>query len=196
MAIGLTYVVGQTPIDADEAADLIPDHLANQGQLNQWEQQNIVDAITWLSSTSPRDTLSEAFCRALHRRMFGRTWAWAGRFRQSDKNIGCDWRQIPERLSQLLGNFNYRVQNGTEDVHELAVRFHHELVLIHPFPNGNGRHARLMADRLLQQLSASPLSWGSGESLVGESETRTRYIAALRSADGGDIRPLLAFARA
>ena len=195
VAIGFSYIAGQTPIDADEAAGLVPTHLASQGQLNQWEQQNILDALGWLSTVGNRDTLTEPFCRELHRRMFGRTWRWAGQFRRSNKNIGCDWHEIAHRLAQLLGNFSYRADRGAEDFQELAVRFHHELVLIHPFPNGNGRHARMMADRWLQQLSIPPLSWGAGRDLTLHGDVRKQYIDGLRAADRGDIGPLLVFAR-
>ena len=80
---------------------------------------------------------------------------------------------------------------------ELAIRFHHQLVLVHPFPNGNGRHSRLIADLLLQKMGRVPFSWGSGSysSLVSRTDLRTAYLTALRAADQGNIAPLLAFAR-
>ena len=131
----------------------------------------------------------------LHRRMFNRTWRWAGTFRQSDKNIGCDWTQVPMRLRQLLDNTQYWLQEKVFPVEEAAARFHHQLVLVHGFPNGNGRHARLMTDRLLRQCNVQPFSWGGGQHLVGPGEARQQYLTSLRAADAGDFGPLLTFVR-
>jgi fido (protein-threonine AMPylation protein) len=77
---------------------------------------------------------------------------------------------------------------------EIGVRFHHRLVFIHPFPQGNGRHARLAADLLIVSLGNTRFSWGSAN-LVEPAGARASYIRALRSADGHEIEPLLSFAR-
>lgn len=186
---------GQTPLDPDEKAGLIPRHIETKGALNDWEQENILQATKWLRSARLPEVLSESFCRDLHRRMFNKTWKWAGKFRTSDKNIGCDWTLVAVKLSQLLGNALYWVDNKTFDPDELAARFHHALVWIHPFPNGNGRHARMMADALLKQLGRPAFSWGSGANLIAANEVRARYLAALRAADKNDFTALLAFVR-
>ena len=193
MALKLIYHPGQTPIDPDEAAGLIPTHLSMQGHLNEWEAENIFEAVEWLASARIPEVLTEKFCRQLHSRMFGSTWRWAGTFRTSDKSIGCDWRQVPARLQQLLQNVQYWLDHATMPLEEAAVRFHHQLVLVHPFPKGNGRHARLMTDHLLRQVGAGRFNWGAGHDLVSSSDTRSRYIDALRAADRGDIHPLLKF---
>jgi fido (protein-threonine AMPylation protein) len=112
VAVALQYEPGQTALDADELAQLIPRHIATQGQLNEWEQANIVEALKWLKRGRHPAVLTEKFCRELHKRMFGKTWKWAGTFRQSDKNIGCDWRQVPTRLRQLLDNAEFWVRRG------------------------------------------------------------------------------------
>ena len=150
---------GQTPLNPDEAAQLIPKHVTTQGALNEWEQLNIQGAHVWLQGGAKKPAvLTEAFCRQLHRHMFNKTWQWAGHFRQSDKNIDSDWRQVPIRLNQLLGNAQYWLDGAAFPVDEVAARFHHALVLIHAFPNGNGRHARLMTDCLLRQSKARPFT--------------------------------------
>lgn len=195
MAVALHYQPGQTPLDADESAQLIPRHIATQGQLNEWEQANIVEALKWLKRGRHPSVLTEEFCRALHKRMFGKTWRWAGTFRQSDKNIGGDWRQVPMRLRQLLDNTRFWVDEKVFPLDEIAVRFHHQLVLIHVFPNGNGRHARLMTDSLLKQVGAHAFSWGQGVDLVAAGDVRDIYLDALRTADAGDIAKLSAFVR-
>jgi Fic-DOC domain mobile mystery protein B len=186
---------GQTPLDPDEKAGLIPRHIETKGALNDWEQENILQATKWLRRAKIPQVLSESFCRDLHRKMFNKTWKWAGTFRKSDKNIGCDWALIATKLNQLLGNAQYWVENETFAPDEIAARFHHALVWIHPFPNGNGRHSRMMADTMLKQLGRPVFSWGSGASLVSANAVRARYLGALHAADQGDFADLLAFVR-
>lgn len=195
MALVLDEQDGQTPLDPDEMAGLIPEHLATKGELNDWEQENILRAVRWLKRVRSPDVLSEGFCRTLHAKMFDQTWTWAGTFRKSDKNIGCDWMQIGVKLAQLLGNTRWWVDNATFHPDEIAARFHRDLVWIHPFPNGNGRHARLMADALVRSLGQPAFSWGNRGNPFDANEVRARYLAALRAADHGDYQPLLAFAR-
>lgn len=194
MALTLEYPAGATPLDPNELEGLIPRHLATQQDLNEWEQNNILPARTWLYARVRTNVLSEPFNCDLHRRMFGKTWRWAGQFRQSEKNIGVPWRQVPVRLRQLLDNAQFRLGLPNIDVDREAASFHHQLVLVHAFANGNGRHARLMADALLRERRRVPFTWGR-VSLVDAGEVRERYIGALRAADKGNIQPLLEFAR-
>ena len=193
VALAFDYLAGQTPLDPDESAQLIPKHISTQGQLNEWEQANILEAVQWLGRNRKQTVLTEAFCRNLHKRMFGRTWKWAGTFRVSDKNIGGDWRQVPTRLRQLLDNTQYLINEKMVPLEESAVRFHHQLVLVHAFPNGNGRHARLMTDCLLREVGGQPFAWGRNQNLVAGGDVRDQYLAALRAADAGDVKPLTAF---
>ena len=194
VALNLDYEPGQTPLDPDEAAGLLPGHITTQGDLNEWEQANILRAEQWAGRQRKAQVLSEAFCRELHRRMFDQTWRWAGQFRQSDKNIGCDWRQVPLKLRQLLDNTAFQLAEGVYPLDEAASRFHHQLVLVHPFPNGNGRHARLMTDLLLRQQGGTRFTWGE-RNLVAAGTARQSYINALRAADAGDLQPLMVFVR-
>lgn len=193
MAINLDYPTGATPLDGDELARLIPGHITTQGELNEWEQLNIVQGENW-ARKQRKEILNEAFLRQLHKQMFGETWKWAGEFRKSDKNIGVDWLKIGVELKKLLDDTHFQIEHASYPPDEIAVRFHHRLVAIHPFPNGNGRHARLMADLLIERLGRPRFTWGS-HSLVDASATRQQYIAALQAADCRDIAPLLAFAR-
>ncbi len=190
----LEYPAGATPLDPDEAQGLVPAHIATQSDLNAWEEANIVQAEQWLRRSRKREVLEEGFVRDLHARMFDKTWKWAGTFRKSNKNIGVDWTQVAVKLRNLLDNTRYQVEQGTDNVDELVVRMHHQLVWIHAFPNGNGRHARLMADVLIMRLGRPRFSWGR-QNLVHEGQTRSAYLAALRLADRGDISALLEFAR-
>lgn len=186
-------VGGATPLEPEELLGLIPKHITTQAQLNAWEQQNIVLAVQW--AKRQKHILTVDFLLKLHKRMFNETWLWAGKFRQSGKNIGIDWPMIPGELKNLCDDVIYQLthQSFTDD--EIAVRLHHRLVLIHPFPNGNGRHARLVADLLLIQLGHKKFSWGMGQNLQQASAVRRQYIDALRSADRGSYAALLSFAR-
>ena len=178
----------------EEIRDLIPAHIAYRSELNEAEQGNIARAQEWALGPRRRDLLSEKFAGALHRRMLGDVWRWAGRFRTSQRNMGIDYWLIPTELRKLLDDTKAWIEFKTYPADEIAVRFHHRLVLIHPFPNGNGRHARLMADLLIMRLGGERFSWGR-ESLRDPGVARQQYIAALRAADNHDIAPLLAFAR-
>lgn len=193
MTVRLDYPHGATPLDADELASLIPSHITTQGELNEWEQLNIVQGEQW-ARKQRKEILNEGFLRQLHKQMFGETWKWAGDFRKSDKNIGVDWLNIGVELKKLLDDVRYQVEHNAFPGDEIAVRFHHRLVSIHPFPNGNGRHARMMADLLVERLGKARFTWGS-KSLVDPNDTRKQYIAALQAADARNIAPLLAFAR-
>jgi len=187
---------GNTPLFPDERAELIPD-LTTKEELNEWERQNILEAAAWAfdpRNLKRQDPFSETYVRALHRRMFDQTWKWAGVYRTTEKNIGISHYQIRDALPALLGDVRYWVEHRTFEPDELAVRFHHRLVWIHPFANGNGRHARLMADVVAQRLHRPVFTWGRAD--IGKAgDFRRSYIEALRAADKHDLGPLLAFAR-
>lgn len=182
-----------TPLTAEERVNLIPAHIAYRTELNDAEQENIVRAQDW-ALRRRRDLLTEKFINDLHRHMLGDVWRWAGRFRTSEKNLGIPYYEIPVALRQSLDDTKAWIEHGAYPPDELAVRFHHRLVQIHPFPNGNGRHARLMADLLVMSLGGDRFSWGSAN-LQDVGALRRAYITALQAADNHDIGPLLAFAR-
>lgn len=193
--IRLNYPLGATPLDPNEIAGLKLTHITTQGELDRWEQENISQAIDWVSSRRKGDILTEEFLRHLHEKMFGKVWKWAGDFRQSEKNIGVDWRVIPIELRQLLDDARYWVHHSTYPPDEIAYRFHHRLVQIHCFSNGNGRHARLICDILLSELLHQEVfSWGR-ESLTHDGGVRQKYIAALKAADENDFTMLAQFVR-
>ena len=181
--------VGATPIDADEAEGLIPGHIHTRGELNAWEQQNIIEAARWVR-TATEPALRESTILGLHKRMFDRTWEWAGRYRTSEKNIRVCWADIGVEVRKFVDDGAYWLEHDVSSVDEAAARLHHRLVLIHPFANGNGRHARLWCDLLLRQNGRPMFSWSS-EELDRAGESRQRYIEVLRKADGGDFGPLL-----
>jgi Fic-DOC domain mobile mystery protein B len=194
MALNPEYPPGATPLSAEEMGGLIPSFVTTQGALNEFEQANILQGVAW-ASTARKDILTEKFVRELHHRMFGETWKWAGKYRDSDKNLGCPYWDIPMRVRELLKNTQTQIGNRSFPSDEIAVRFHHKLVSIHPFSNGNGRHSRIMADLLIVRLKGVSFSWGGNVDLVSQSETRRQYLAALRAADNQNIAPLLMFAR-
>ncbi len=186
-------VDASTPLTEEEQQQLIPSYIALRHELNEAEQSNILEAAEW-AFLRKRNVLSERLLDNLHKRMFGRVWHWAGDHRQSNKNIGIDAYRIPTELRHILEDCRYWIENTTYEHDEIAARFHHRLVWIHPYPNGNGRHARLATDLLLAGLGCKAFSWGR-LNLVDASKTRSEYIAALRAADKHDIEPLLEFVR-
>ena len=194
MGLNLDDLPGVTPLDPDAAAELIPAHIATMGQLNDWEALNILQAELWLKGRRRWQLLSLDFVRLLHKRMFSDTWKWAGNFRNTEKSIGIDPGHISPRTQELLEDVKVQLQHKSYPIDEIATRFHHRLVSIHPFANGNGRHARLMADLLLEENGASRFSWGQNSSADAET-IRQQYIAALRAADNKDYQLLLAFVR-
>lgn len=184
---------GQTPLTHEELEGLIPSHITLRGELNEVEQANIVSGQTWAYGRNNK-VLNINFLNDLHHRMFGRVWNWAGKFRQSGKNIGIDAYQIPTALKDLIDDTQFLIDNKTYKPDEIAARFHHRLVHIHPYPNGNGRHARMAADLLLRSMEKDPFTWGS-RNLTDAGETRAEYIAALQAADGYKYEKLFKFVR-
>lgn len=182
-----------TPLTPEEREGLILSHIALRRELNDAEQSNILEAEQWAIKRK-RNILDERFLKVLHKKMFCRVWKWAGQYRQTARNIGVDAWRISHDLSQLLDDCLYWVKNDVYEMDEIAVRYHHRLVYIHPFPNGNGRHARLATDLLLLSFGFSRFSWGQ-DSLIDHELTRQNYIISLRAADNHDFRLLLNFVR-
>ncbi|PCJ61505.1 MAG: cell filamentation protein Fic [Rhodospirillaceae bacterium] len=192
----MDYPEGATPLDPDEMEGLKFKHVTTRGELDQLEQANIQNGLVWLSHSREKDILSEAFVRKLHEQLFGEVWKWAGSFRRTGKNIGVDPLAISVELRTLLDDMRYWAEHDTYPEMEAAIRFHHRLVFIHPFPDGNGRHARIMTDAVLQKIfDKEPIDWSGGHDLQAMNERRTEYIVALRAADRGDYVPIFKFAR-
>ena len=184
-----------TPLTPDERAALIPSYITLRTEINEIEQIGIDGADEWAFSRRRGDVLDEDFLRQLHKRMFREVWAWAGDFsKETGRNIGLDAWEIGPALRQMFGDVRYWIEHESFPPDEIATRFHHRLVWIHPFPNGNGRLSRIAADLLIVQLGGKQFSWGRGN-LVAISDLRRRYVEALRAADGQVIAPLLEFVR-
>lgn len=194
MAEEMEYPEGATPLNEEEMEGLKFPHVTTRGELDHLEQANIEAGLIWLNRRKNSDILNDQFVRNLHKRLFGEVWKWAGSYRLTEKNIGVAPEQINVQLRNLLDDVRYWVKYRTYNPIEAAVRFHHRMVFIHPFPNGNGRHARIMADALLEKVhKAQTLDWSGGDDLQRMNERRKQYIAALKAADSGDYVPLLIF---
>lgn len=197
MGLELEYIDGQTPLDEEEKEGLLIPTITTRGELDEFEQQNIEQAIQWTlrRSFKPEMIFTEDFICTLHKRMYGNVWEWAGDFRKTNKNLGVDKWQISSELKNLLDDARYWYENKTYPPDEIAIRFKHRIVSIHCFPNGNGRHSRLMADIITEKIYKLPVfSWGA-DNLSSESDTRSTYLKAVKKADHGDYSLLLAFAR-
>lgn len=189
MGLEFHFPPGATPLDPDDAAGLLPSHIRIQGELNEWEFENVARGEEWAFSAKHGEILTIDFLLSLHRRMFGDTWAWAGEIRSKDvQPIGIASGQIRAALTVLFEDVKTQIQCKSWDITEIAARFHHRLVAIHPFRNGNGRFSRTMTDLLLFQAGRKRFQWASH--LEREGDARAKYIAALQAADNKDYRPL------
>ena len=195
MTFVISYPEGATPLDPNELDGLKHRHITTQGELSELEQANIIAGLRWLERLRRPDILTDAFALQLHKRLFGEVWDWGGKLRQTERNIGIDPLHIAVQLRACVDDARFWFEHETYSAIEAANRFHHRLTVIHPFPNGNGRHARIMADALLEKTyGAPPIDWAGGENLQNNSERRTQYINALRAADRGEFGLLFAFA--
>jgi len=197
MGLDLEYIDGQTPLDEDEKEGLLIETITTKGELDEFEQQNIEEAIQWVFGKKFRaeDVFTEKFICSLHKRMYSDVWAWAGEFRKTNKNIGTDKLQIAIDLRLLCDDALFWIEHETFSPEEIAIRFKHRIVSIHCFPNGNGRHSRLMADIIIEKLFGQNIfTWGADD-VSKNSDTRSFYLQAVKAADSGDYALLLSFAR-
>jgi len=186
---------GATPLEYDEIKGLIPTHITTKGELDTLELENIARAITWMQTIKADKILNTYFICQLHKKMFCDVWKWAGKYRKTEKNIGIRHVDIPVEIHKLCDEANGWIEFDVYSPDEFAVRFHHRLVFIHPFPNGNGRHARFIADLILEKIfDKEPFSWGK-VNLAKNGDVRARYIYALKKADEYDYGELLKFVR-
>lgn len=197
MGLEILYGEGQTPLDEDEKEGLKIKTITTQGELDEFEQMNIEKAVEWTINLNlkPEKILTEKFVKDLHKKMYDDVWKWAGEFRRSEKNIGIAWTQIGIELKNLLDDTKYWIEKNTFSQEEIAIRFKHRIVSIHCFPNGNGRHSRMMADIIMESIFGKEIfSWHQSK-MVRADETRKEYINALREADNRNVEPLIEFAQ-
>lgn len=197
MGLDLKYIEGQTPLEEEEKEGLLIPTITTREELDEFEQKNIEEAILWIwGKKLKKETIfTEKFVRELHKRMYGHIWKWAGDFRQTNNNIGIEYWKISTELKILLDDALFWIEQGTFSADEMAVIFKHRLVSIHCFPNGNGRHSRLMADIIVSKIfGLEVFSWGS-DNLSHETNAREIYIRAVKSADKGDYSELVKFSR-
>lgn len=197
MGLNIEYIEGQTPLDEDEKEGLLIKTISTRGELDEFEQANIQQAIEWTlkNKFSPVRIITEEFICEVHKRMFGEVWAWAGKYRKSNKNIGVDKYQISIEIRQLIEDCKYWLKEKTYEEDEIAIRFSHRIVKIHAFSNGNGRHSRLFADIIISNIFNKPVfSWGWSD-LSKSGQVRKKYLKAIYDGDDGIIQPLIYFAR-
>jgi Fic-DOC domain mobile mystery protein B len=185
-----------TPLDPALRGDLIQTWVTTRADLNEAEQENIVKGMAWARRRrgGAETLLNDDFSKNLHKQMFGEVWTWAGGYRQNELNIGIAPHLVVAEMPAMFDNTSFWVENKTFPPDEIAVRLHHRLTQIHGFPNGNGRHARMMADLLIEKLGGKAFTWGSG-TLHETGALRNAYVSALQAADNHDFGPLLAFVR-
>lgn len=197
MGLDFQYIEDQTPRCEEEKEGLLIKSITTRGELDELEQLNIEKAVEWTLNNKfvKEKILSEEFIKTVHKKMFGDVWKWAGTFRKSEKNIGIDWIKIGVELRILLDDTKFWIENKTYHPDEIAIRFKHRLVNIHCFPNGNGRHSRIMADIIIESVFGREVFTWHNSNLVKPDNARKEYIDSIRKADNGTIDPLLEFSR-
>jgi len=189
VAIEFDYAPGATPLDAQDAAALKASHVTTRGQVDELEFENVAAGMQWAYGRKGDDALNFDYMLELHRRMFGDTWTWAGKVRAKPTlPVGAPPGRIRPDIADLCADVVVQLKDGAWSIEEIAARFHHRLVYIHPFTNGNGRFCRVIADVMLIQKGKEPFAWGENLGRTGDS--RQRYIAALQAADRTDYQPL------
>ena len=198
MTLELHEPSGAPPLTLDEMLGLRAKHITTRGELNELESENIIEGLTWLERRPISfDVLTDDSARAVHKRLFGQVWDWAGVFRLTEKNIGVPVWHISTELRTCLDDARFWREQATYDPLEATARFHHKLVWVHPFANGNGRWARIMADAYLATIDPDIfLDWSGGGTLTSDNDQRTRYIAGLRAADAYEFGPLIEMVKA
>jgi len=197
MGLSIQYIDGQTPLSEEEKDGILVKSITTRREIDELEQLNIEKAIEWILSRKFKKELilTEEFIKTVHIKMFGDVWAWAGKFRISEKNIGVDWIKIGVELRVLLADTTFWIDNKTYSPDEIAIRFKHRLVKIHCFPNGNGRHSRVMADIIIEFVFGKEVFNWNNSNMVKPDRVREEYINSIRLADNDDIKGLLDFAR-
>ena len=197
MGLEFVYKDGQTPLEEEEKDGIKIKSITTQRELDEFEQLNIEKAVEWtiLTNLKPENILTEKFIKDLHKKMYGDIWKWAGEFRRTEKNIGIPWTKIGLELKNLLDDTKYWLENKTFSAEEIAIRFKHRIVSIHCFPNGNGRHSRMMADIIMESIFGNEIFPWHQSNMVKANEIRKEYINALKEADHGNVEPLIEFAK-
>ena len=180
---------GQTVLSAGERRGLIFGHVSSISELNELEQMNINKGLLWLEGVN-EPILCQSFFRKLHKKLFGEVWKWAGKYRKSEKNIGIEPWKIPTELNKLCQDTGYWIENNTYEWPELIARFHHRLVYIHPFPNGNGRFSRIVTNYLCLHNNQPMPHWHAH---LPPAQKRKLYIDALRKADMKNFEALIRY---
>jgi Fic-DOC domain mobile mystery protein B len=198
MALTDAHSPGATPLRPEDLRGLKLLHITTYAELNEAEAANIISGQEWALRARKSDLssmLSDDYLQLLHEKMYGQVWKWAGTYRTHDTNIGSQYPMIRTDLREFFDDARSWTDHSTFDPQELAIRTHHRIVKVHPFPNGNGRHSRLIADLLLMRhFKIERLPWGGG-TLGNEDPNRVEYIAALQEADRNNYAPLIAIAR-
>lgn len=197
MGLEIHYFDGQTPINEEEKEGLKIKSITSQRELDEFEQLNIEKALEWTINNkfSAEKILTEKFIKEVHKKMYGDVWKWAGNFRKSNKNIGINWTIIAIELKKLLDDTHYWIQNQTFEPEHIAITFKHRIVAIHCFPNGNGRHSRMLADIIMESIFQKEVFTWQHSNMIKANETRKKYILALKQADKGNISSLIEFAK-
>ncbi len=188
-----TKIADSTPLNDSSGLKLDISKKYTVEEVYFYEAKNIAKATLKYLSLVPDKKLAPfnfTWLLTLHKEMFGDVWEWAGELRKVELNIGVKPYLISTEIKKLVDDITFWEKNNSFDIIEIAARIHHRAVQIHPFLNGNGRWARMLANIYLKQNGLSPTKWND-DLLAKENLHRNDYINALRKADNGDYKDLI-----
>jgi fido (protein-threonine AMPylation protein) len=182
---------GETPIDPSGLRSPYKKWVKTRRQLAQPEAENIRKAtLKYLTGklTCRKAPFDVAWMLRLHHEMLGDVWQWAGQTRRTGCQFGVDWQQIEMQLYGTVEDLE--IWQESMDLLEQSTNLHFRGVWIHPFQDGNGRWARLLANIWLRLNGEPIVEWPAEVSGI-ESRIRQEYLDCIRHAIDGEMGPLI-----
>ncbi|MBU2538173.1 MAG: Fic family protein [Proteobacteria bacterium] len=169
-------------------------HIQDKQVIEEVETRELYRVTDWLTEIYDQNhRFTAADICAMHKKWLGTVYEWAGKYRQVTMSKGGFTFALPKVIPQLMADFeknelgrftpcNFKDQ--AEQVQALAV-VHTELLLIHPFREGNGRLSRLLATLMALQAGLPPLDFSEFEG-----QRKEEYFAAVRQGMARDYLPM------
>jgi len=163
-------------------------------EMDALEAVKLAKATDWaIRHYSADHRFSAADVCLLHKQWLGEVYSWAGEYRRVNIGKGGFAFAMAAQVSRLMEEFERKVLavytpcnfNDPEKIIEALAVAHCELVLIHPFRDGNGRLSRLLSTLMALQ-AGLPLLDFSGI----EGKARQAYFLAVQASMGNDYEPM------
>lgn len=164
--------------------------LAEMELIESQELLRVTDEI--IDRIGPHHRFTAEDIRAMHRNWLSGIYEWAGNYRNVIMSKDGFTFAIPNHIPALMEEFEKKVltrftpcEGDVAEVAEALATVHVELVLIHPFREGNGRIARLLSTLMALQAGLPPLDFA-----MIDGEKKEKYFAAVRAGLDRNYRPM------